>query len=47
MYVLTSGWYSDKVIVGVTSDEWEAHEWEDSGDDRYFEGPFDNGIPGD
>lgn len=47
MYVLTDGWYADKVIVGVTGDYEEALEWTNSGRQRDFDGPFNDGIPSD
>lgn len=45
MYVLTEGWYSDRTVMGVTSDEYEAIAWSDSGDHRSYDGPFSDGLP--
>lgn len=47
MYVLTSGWYADRVIMGVTGDYYEALDWVNSGDHRDYAGPFSDGIPSD
>jgi hypothetical protein len=45
MWVLTEGWYDDMTVKGVTSDEGQAKEWEDSDQYREAHGPYVDGWP--
>lgn len=44
MYVLMDGWYDDWKVCGITSDEAQAIAWRDSGRERDFYGPFEDGV---